>query len=351
MGWTTIADGIDVQAASFINEFIAAIQERENALGSGEAIATIAAGTDIQAATFWGEHPQAEVWGIQERIEDLVPYFVNKVAFPSGFDGETPPSPPTSNWMFTLSAWRSAIGLLGAGFRRATTWPTDWTDYADPAYSHGFVQPGDIIQGPWIWKDIQDGLNLLVWTHDVVALLADWEHKVAAGCANFLPTNWVDAKASAEADWPDVTSYAPQRSLSFGWNALQDPMVYDAGASRTYNQMRAAGVPNFAKSEVDFYIIPVCPGADLDDVFDTMGDGFAGYEDLWHKFATVANSDGDGDPETVDVGVAIGDSELTFPTWTAIPSEADVRYRGYQLDSMAGVIRWNVTDGFVYYSP
>lgn len=41
--------------------------------------------------------------------------------------------------------------------------PADWTDYADAAYSYGPVQPGDIL-GPWLWADLQAGINPLVWT-------------------------------------------------------------------------------------------------------------------------------------------------------------------------------------------
>jgi hypothetical protein len=68
---------------------------------------------------------------------------------------------------YTLSAHRDNAGMSASGFRRATSWnpeASDWTDVDDGMFAHGLMQEGDII-GPWILDDLQRAFDALRWTY------------------------------------------------------------------------------------------------------------------------------------------------------------------------------------------
>lgn len=145
--FTEITADTDLQDKDLHNEIRAAFNERyyahtESLLYS----ANVAAGDDIQAQSYW-----------QTYQDDLESMATSAPWFDPTFDpdGET----GISNW--DLSDWRTAADIP-SGFRRVTgsSWPADWTDYNDPAYTYGTIQVGDII-GPWLFVDLQRGLNAL----------------------------------------------------------------------------------------------------------------------------------------------------------------------------------------------
>jgi hypothetical protein len=88
------------------------------------------------------------------------------------------------------------------GWRRATVYPTDWTDVDDPAYSYGFCEAGDII-GPWLIADLQMAMTPLKWTAS----------SVGADVANF-PNG--RAKTIDQSDGDCATSLANSQT---NWNA------------------------------------------------------------------------------------------------------------------------------------
>jgi hypothetical protein len=142
--FTTISDGLDWQAKSFIEELVKGLSERAQAIGGSSR--SISAGDDIQAVTFWS--------GLQDDLETIcVEYIDHTIDF----------SASTGFTAFDIDTWRAEAGIHADGFRRATTWPTDWEDLDDPAYSYGTIQAGDII-GPWLFQDLQNGLSALKWS-------------------------------------------------------------------------------------------------------------------------------------------------------------------------------------------
>lgn len=163
--FTPISDGLDWQGMPFLLELQTAWNERRYAIGQspvGWGSPWVAPGTDIQAVTQWwndtislGEDFPNQYNVVQEGPQSWMEWFcVQFLDHRHSLD----PMPPA----FTLATWRVAAGLHAYGFRRAQSWPLDWTDQNDPAYQHGHMQAGDII-GPWVFDDIQRGLSALRW--------------------------------------------------------------------------------------------------------------------------------------------------------------------------------------------
>jgi len=168
MAFTAITAGVDWQSVSFVNEFIAGLNERfplYPRLGSGRSDGTpidlIGAGDDIQLATFWST--------IQSRVEDQW----NRIAglsrssvtsdtiVPSVWcypHDEVDRSPSTPVGFLDMCSLNDS--LSDSGWRAATTVPTDWTNLDDGAYEYRRMQVGDII-GPWIFVDLQNAIKAM----------------------------------------------------------------------------------------------------------------------------------------------------------------------------------------------
>ncbi len=145
-GWTAIVNLTDLQDVQLVKELTTS--RNEHALVSANATSAIAvAGQDIQLVSFWTN--------LQVFCDSECSHFINHTATVDVTSGPV---------MWTQAAWREYAGLT-SGWRRVTgaNWPADWTDYADPAFSYGYCQSGDII-GPWLWDDLQDGYDALRWT-------------------------------------------------------------------------------------------------------------------------------------------------------------------------------------------
>lgn len=152
--FTPVTDGLDWQSLSFLGELQLAWNERRYAVGHSS-IGWVSAGTDIQAVSFWSRPDEDGYYvdgGIQSWLEKYCVRFL---------DYEQPLDPFPDQ--LTLAVWRTRACLHADGFRRATTWPADWTNPDDPAYMHGQMQAGDII-GPWVLQDVQRGLSALRWS-------------------------------------------------------------------------------------------------------------------------------------------------------------------------------------------
>ena len=386
-GWTITGNGwagaVDWARSSIFNQFAAAYTERLLAVDSEYSWNTPQRrvfdrelGDDGQWTRYfwwlWTVHQEPliqENVGLQGNLERICDNFVNSHDHPGNWDGDAwgDDGPP----LYTLATWRTAIGLLGDGFRRVPggSWPADWTDYADAAYEHGFVQEGDII-GPWLFKDLQDGLNLLVWTR----LRPSWDGMHRRGQEQ-LGANWAAAKAAAETDYDngDPAGFYQLRAATWGSKQMLGENVnYRATMQRSYGKLKLS-IPNFAKSMVDFYAQPELPyfagenpATRPNDVFDDNGDGFDEYHGLMKLLQTVHNDDGSGEPDGglphIDIETGnFGDTNLNKPAWTDAPIAWDVnRYRGYEsVDYLedpqthirynVAVLRWNITDGFEYY--
>lgn len=94
---------------------------------------------------------------------------------------------------------------IPSGFRRATVFNpmvNVWTDYADPMYSYGLIQEGDIL-GPWILHDIQSALEelkrfLITRNYSWCSFVSytSWE-----GHSGVFEPSWLAAYNTAVANW------------------------------------------------------------------------------------------------------------------------------------------------------
>lgn len=196
--FTNITTDTDLQDKDLHNELRAAFNERYYAHTESLLYSTdIVAGDDIQAQSYW-----------QTYQDDLESMATSAPWFDPTFDpdGET----GIGNW--DIDAWRTAANIA-SGFRRVTgsSWPADWTDYDDPAYSYGTIQAGDII-GPWLFVDLQRGLSAL--THSWwqlqelgqgitsaqrggIGMDGDCQDALDAALADWLANSWAGSSLSA----------------------------------------------------------------------------------------------------------------------------------------------------------
>ena len=150
MTFTSLADWTTSQDTEAANEIVLAYSERRQAIRQS-AVSALVSGDNAQDTTFWlGMQRWCEtVVSASNHWQDRMYYLDHTVTIEGIGQCDFP--------FYTLAAFRYNSGLID-GFRRATTWPTDWTDYADAAYSYGTIQSGDII-GPWIYEDLQKALD------------------------------------------------------------------------------------------------------------------------------------------------------------------------------------------------
>ena len=343
MGWTTITQNVEWQPASFVNEFQGAVLERSLAAGglTTSEWADISAGDNIQGAEV-STPTQDRGWKkMQERLETMaspnvvlqtgfiVSHDANGASLGAGYYDER----AVVRW--TLSAWRTASGIP-SGFRRATTLPADWTDYNDAAFSYGLMQVGDII-GPWIFQDLQDGLNTLVWT-DVKSPTWSREGENNEKDGSDTGATWAATKTATETAYDGDTStsgaapYAATEGVFFNPN-------YGARMRRAYSYLTAS-VPHHVERDVEFYnYAEELVGADSSD-FNANGDTVA--EDTWKLWLTDS-------PANAAVAVVSSSvlGSLTRPVWCDQPNGGSTA-RSYGITDERLIVRWDVTNGFVY---
>jgi len=233
MGWTTVVNNFDWSKASTLAEYTAAINERAGVV-SGTPVSTQSIGNDVQAAAF--------VAGLQNAILDLLTSFLDSTTYAAGFEGET------DFVAYTLSSWKTASGLT-SGFRRTTSMPTDWTSYSDAAFSYGICQAGDRL-GPWIWKDLQSGLNILKWTlggYTTWVLNGDRYAYATAGAT------YADNQSAVETAWPTAGGRGITNiPLAWGYTGALGMSNYGAEMWRVASLGRYEHEDTLARA-VDFY--------------------------------------------------------------------------------------------------
>jgi hypothetical protein len=146
--FTDIADWTSAQDTAAANEIVLAYSERRQCVGDA-AVDPLEAGDNAQDTAFWK--------GMQDWVEDNCSKWVDDSNFSTATEYDA-----IGDVAYTLSSFRTEAGIAD-GFRRATEWPTDWTDYEDAAYSYGPIQAGDI-RGPWIFEDLQKAFDALRWS-------------------------------------------------------------------------------------------------------------------------------------------------------------------------------------------
>lgn len=193
--FTPVVHGTDVQDVQFVNEIVKSWSERRQAIlnapalfyvwdvwlwqwkfyiptaSACTAISDISVGDDIQKATFVDTAPpggtRAVGWAtIQDWVASYCAYYLKTSLMESPASteytwGQGGPAPDYNRdpW-YDFGSLCTEAGISPSGFRRATVWPTDWTNLNDSAFTlgggggFGTMITGDII-GPWIFDDLQ----------------------------------------------------------------------------------------------------------------------------------------------------------------------------------------------------
>ena len=158
--FTALSAWDHLQDRTAANQIVLAYSERRQCVGDS-AIDPLDAGDNAQDTAFWK--------GMQDWVTTNCVHWVNDYDFSTSTEYDNP-----GEIAYTIATFKTQSELTGGssgvvGFRRATTWPTDWTDYEDAAYSYGPIEAGDI-RGPWIYEDLQKAFDALRWTY-----AAGWE--------------------------------------------------------------------------------------------------------------------------------------------------------------------------------
>lgn len=340
MAFTPVTNNLDWSAVDFLNELTTAQRQREQAVDGAKTTAAVSAGDDVQTAAAGGviKTLQTNSLGLWSK------FFTNADA---DHDGDA----NTAAWAYASEAALKTAAGIASGFRRATTIPTDWTDYADAAFSYGTIQAGDII-GPWIFADIQAVYPALTRTGSVTApgitsVVKRWGE-------NVWTTDWADAKTGAEANW----------SFEFGFTSACYAMSRGIQRSPATPPLKAQLIRSTVKAtitttapEVDriasIYMKPTTghsgklPTA-IDDIFQTQGDvkedAAAIVEDVYNLMLVETHAVGEG--AQFETTGTIGSIAATVQpaNWTAEPTEDGYFVLGWSAAAYAWTIDWAFSD-------
>ena len=283
MAFTAITNNIDWQAVAFLNEYAGAQRERELVVFGSASTDLVVAGDDIQRAS-----PTADslIYNLQTDSGALWAQFNDNTV-------------TNFNDVATLeeTAYADLNDLLDKagitdGFRRATAIPTDWTDYADAAYSYGFIQVGDII-GPWIWADLQAVYKALTRTAKYSSSVT-LENLVSRYSLTGNVATWTAAKTAAEAAWSSAGGATSLESRAMGIQTAGG--LFQAGLYHRTVKYRIAVISAAFSRTVTYYLIPVLVGASgtFDDQDDVREDGDPIAEDVLNAMLVEVHGTGEG---------------------------------------------------------
>lgn len=339
MGWTAVIQNMDWSAVGFINEFDAALSERMSA-ASGGSRANTAVGVDVQAASFWNT--------IQSWIVNNADEFVqsHSTADGSALGNEYYNHKATIDmWTFSNLMISTSLGEAAGGeehFRRSSTEPLDWTDWDDLTFSYGLMQVGDII-GPWIFKDLQDAFNRLLWT---VGTLAWTDTTLYEGADVGGSGTWAATKAAADADWGAGGVVGSLRPRVFS-RGRRDGGTYE-GYLRHLRAKPQVTKPSTIAAALDWYLY-----GDANPLFQTWDD----HDDQDKNAAVITEEEfnlmysdvGSTASGTVTGSTLIGSTATaTKPGWLAEPPNDNTNYYlGWhdEFDASRCIMRWT---GFAF---
>ncbi len=313
-------------SVSMWNEITTVANEVSAALGLSTKSASIAgrnAASCVSSGTYW------TIYDLQRLVYTYFTSFIPSNTVLEGSTSATPPSNYSSWTTFCTNA-----GLSSSGFRRITTqtWPTDWTDVDDAAYSYGYAQPGDVV-GPWNWEDIR-----LAFDEMTVMLKAGfWDY----GDDTTLNSAETDGPASSTVSWEEAkTNHTAEWSYEEN-NRYSDPSIWYTGyhdptqprwipeAASTYNKGNVVAVGSVVKvSKMEFFARATTHFfGGGDETFNANGADVVNgqwheYDEILAGFAATTTSD------------TLGDTGLSEPVAAADPEGAtsDRTSTGWSLD-------------------
>lgn len=190
-------DQTDLQQHQALQELQASVNEHKRTLGFTTGT-VYGVNCDLQYRPMWSDM-QSWCW-------QYCTGFVNHAITPNGMH--------LTNGVvyFLTNTWAAAAGLTN-GFRRVTgnAWPLNWQAYDDPVYSYGTNEANDIV-GPWLWYDLQQGLNTLRWTPYVLGATPSYPitaqasaYRSGSGADFTRPTAWQESSDdwAAHAAWDE----------------------------------------------------------------------------------------------------------------------------------------------------
>ena len=367
MGWST-TDWTPGNIQQYANEFWEAIKERKIIMGQDVSSFHIpTAGAQIQAASVSAPTSPTGTFSFRW-LQDWLFDWANIGMFRRSHDanGDPIPAPTDGDELYAVTNWgpysllASVSGIPAKNqFRRATTWPTDWTDWNDPAYSLGKIelyspwQTGDIL-GPWIPADIQSAINKLVWRLGSRRWTNNGENNRWEGQTSYYREgrDWDEAKAEAEADYQEVGSqgnYFECYSAGARWYVPRNT-GYDAKLKRSWGWLEVYDMPDDFAREVDWGFPALMYQSDDWSgypMWDANGDAVVEGNN-WLGTTVHAASSGTSYMWPTAVGNNVTPED--YPNWLPGNPNVDpwIHTRGYGVYTARTLIRWNVAGGLTY---
>lgn len=304
---------------TLLDELLRVYSEHRQVLG--QSAYTLSAGKDVSARSYWVT--------LQKWLEGNCVNFVHHNDAPN---------------MFSLATWRAAAGLNANGFRRAVA----WDGASDPEWAYGFMQTGDVI-GPWVFEDIQKGLDALRWTrYGKVAVeggsYRSGEHFVETDSGGPYDSEWAEVKAEVEAQYSAGESTAPSNAWCYSASSISLLTKYhvNGGNMRSRPKWRAEmwdGLAHSAELWIRFqntlYLGHNNP------IFDAQGEVFTEDAAL-RKYYEWAE-------EFTSFREQIIGSATAMPTWCVMPERnGKLNGLGYTAWEMLWLLKWDGPNGFSY---
>lgn len=349
--WTDIG-GADMSVVTY--EIVRGLRERilvtpAAALFPSYIPALPTKGTDIQDTAFW-----EPLYDWIYYLSELSRYFVDHtLADGSGVLANTYFHDPDSGELriqrisegdesSSWENWFSKAGLSLDGVRYATEWPTDWTDFEDPAFTYraptsGTHQPKGAIIGPWVFYDWQRLLDVLRWT------------EFGEGNRDNEEVNWGSFTSHHFKAWADYAALQadPTFTLVSGAGGYEFPhrvVKRWTGDTReghvTRGTMSLAANPAGVQDYIDFYArggVAFPSEVDLDIEQDTMGDSDVGALVQGEHRRLVADS-----------GPSSASRTLTYPNTDSpftVPAEWTLyKFAGWKMRESVGVRKHQFTN-------
>jgi hypothetical protein len=243
--FTPLSEWQHLQDTDAANEIVQAYNERRQCVdASFTPVDLLGEGSNAQDTAFWR--------GIQQWILDQVQRTTGDNRW---LDHEQEIEGKSALPYYTLAAWRTNSGLYD-GFRRATTWPSDWTDYEDAEYNYGVIQAGDI-RGPWFFEDLQKGLDALRWTARINPDRINFQERSVVGDPKDTEQEAVDDALSKydSASWVNGGSGNPYYVASFSLTYNTTTEKYRSTLSRWRTELEFDNTPNHLKANAGFYCL------------------------------------------------------------------------------------------------
>ena len=294
VGFTPVTHGLSWANTQVVAEITVSIRDRYDAINASY----VADDTDDRVpgddATTIGPSTNDQSWLEWQNMLEALPAHLRYIDPDQPIVGQ-----PRAVTSMTLAAWRIKAGITN-GFRRATSYDPAadaWTDYADPMYSYGTIQEGDVM-GPWIVQDLQDGIS--AYSVAVYRTVGDigrveprnkWDQDIGGADCDIAWTNACIAYAAKS--WTDPNPFMFNIYRAFVLIDVLSPTSSRFTNSRELAKPTLMNIWTGAAHTADIYLMPTVQFPDIFHDWDHLGweeDKWAFHESL--SSATTASRTG-----------------------------------------------------------